>query len=62
MNVEDQIEFHSARAQAELDMAGRAQSIHAANAHFNLSALHLEKARGLGARTHGPAIPLFRSH
>jgi hypothetical protein len=38
----DPISFHSQRAQAELDLAMRAQHVAAARAHFGLSRLHLE--------------------
>jgi hypothetical protein len=42
------VEYHSARAMAELDMALSASSPDAARAHFRLSSLHLEKSRALG--------------
>ncbi len=49
----DQIEFHSQRAAAELDLARRASHAKAARAHFELSALHLERLE----RLIGPAAP-----
>ena len=41
--------FHSERAMAELDMALRASTNRAAQAHFGLSALHLDRMRALKA-------------
>jgi len=38
-------EYHVRRARAELDMAHRASSSVAADAHMKLSMLHMEKAR-----------------
>lgn len=49
MTVHEQIEFHADRAAAELDLAERALSVHAAHAHFGLSALHRDRLRALGA-------------
>ncbi len=43
----DQISFHSERAMAELDQALRASSVMAARAHFDLSALHLQRMQSL---------------
>lgn len=45
---DESIEYHSARAMAELDMALSASCPDAARAHFRLSSLHLEKSRTLG--------------
>jgi hypothetical protein len=42
------IEFHSQRALAELDLARSAASAVAAEAHLRLSRLHTEKLRTLG--------------
>ena len=47
MMVEEQIQFHSERAMAELDRALDATCIQAAQAHFGLSALHLDEMRRL---------------
>lgn len=45
MTTEDQILLHSQRAMAELDLALGASSIRAAQAHFGLSELHLDRMR-----------------
>ena len=50
MTAHIEIEFHSERAMAELDMALRAGSVPAAKAHFSLSTLHSERADSLRAR------------
>ena len=50
MTTDQQIEFHSDRAMAELDLALTASCIQAAQAHFGLSALHLDKMRDLKRR------------
>lgn len=47
--MQDNIKFHSQRAMAELDLALSAASQAAARAHFDLSTLHLERMRSLGA-------------
>lgn len=39
--------FHTERAMAELDLALRASTTRAAQAHFGLSALHLDRMRAL---------------
>ena len=49
MTTQDEIEFHSERAEAELDMALGAASIQAARAHFGLSSLHIDKLQSLKA-------------
>jgi hypothetical protein len=56
LSLEGKIDFHSERAMAELDQALQAGSVLAARAHFNLSALHLERMRGLRGET--PEAPL----
>jgi hypothetical protein len=48
------IEFHSERAQAELDLARRASSAAAAKAHLDLSRLHAERLQSFGQTT--PAL------
>lgn len=48
MSIEDRIKLHSDRAMAELDLALRAGNLNAAQAHFDLSELHLDKMRALG--------------
>lgn len=50
MIASDDIQFHSERAMAELDLALRAGCLDAARAHFSLSALHVEKMRALGGQ------------
>jgi hypothetical protein len=47
MTNSDQIQIHSDRAMAELDRALSASCIQAAQAHFGLSALHLDRMRSL---------------
>lgn len=42
-------QYHVERARAELDLAYRAEEHAAAQAHMRLSALHMERARILGA-------------
>jgi hypothetical protein len=49
----DELKLHSERARNDLDLALRAASSTAAEAHFKLSALHLERLRNLNA----PASP-----
>jgi hypothetical protein len=41
------VEFHSARALAELDQGMRAKNPRVAQAHLGLSALHLDRVRAL---------------
>jgi hypothetical protein len=53
MRVMDELKLHSERARNDLDLALRAASSTAAEAHFKLSALHLERLRNLNA----PASP-----
>ena len=43
----DDIQFHSERARAELELAGSAASASAARAHRGLSALHLDRMKSL---------------
>lgn len=52
MAAQDDIQFHSERAIAELDMALRAGCLDAARAHFSLSAMHLDRMRALGGEPH----------
>ena len=47
MSRDELIEFHSERAMAELDQALTARDLRAAQAHFGLSSLHLDKMRSL---------------
>lgn len=47
MVLEEEIELHSERAMAELDLALNAATIRAARAHYGLSALHLDRMRDL---------------
>jgi hypothetical protein len=47
MHIDEDIDFHSERAMAELDRALGASCIQAAQAHFGLSALHLDRMQSL---------------
>jgi hypothetical protein len=47
MATQNDIEFHSERAEAELDLALSANSVQAARAHFGLSVLHVDKMQSL---------------
>ena len=47
MSLDELIEFHSERAMAELDQALSARDLRAAQAHFGLSSLHLDRMRSL---------------
>ncbi|HLL59254.1 MAG TPA: hypothetical protein VK391_05115 [Allosphingosinicella sp.] len=47
MAAQEEIEFHSERAEAELDLALSANSVQAARAHFGLSVLHVDKMQSL---------------
>jgi hypothetical protein len=47
MHIDEDIDFHSERAMAELDRALSASCIQAAQAHFGLSALHLDRMQSL---------------
>jgi hypothetical protein len=47
MTDEQKIEYHSERAMAELDLALSAKCHEASQAHFGLSALHLDRMRDL---------------
>ncbi len=47
MHIDEDIDFHSERAMAELDRALGANCIQAAQAHFGLSALHLDRMQSL---------------
>jgi hypothetical protein len=48
MGKVDEIQFHSDRAKAELELARSASSPAAARPHFALAELHGEKLRALG--------------
>ncbi len=50
MTTDQQIQLRSDRAMAELDLALTANCIQAAQAHFGLSALHLDRMRDLKER------------
>jgi len=45
MQQNEEHEYHSKRAKAELDMAHRAERPEVATAHLRLSCLHMERAR-----------------
>lgn len=47
MHIDEDIDFHSERAMAELDRALSASCIQVAQAHFGLSALHLDRMQSL---------------
>lgn len=47
MTTDQLIQHHSQRAMTELDLALGASCIQAAQAHFGLSALHLDRMRDL---------------
>lgn len=47
MTREEKIQFHSERAMTELDLALSARCHQASQAHFGLSALHLDRMRSL---------------
>lgn len=49
MTRQEEIDFHSDRAMAELDLALDAACLQAARAHFGLSALHLDRMRDIRA-------------
>ena len=50
MTTDEKIQFHSERAMAEFDLARSASCIQAAQAHFGLSVLHLDRMRSLKNR------------
>jgi hypothetical protein len=56
----DEAKYHSDRAMAEIELARRAPSPDAARAHLSLSALHLERLRGL-TRARRASSPLHRT-
>jgi hypothetical protein len=51
----DDREYHTQRAQAELDWSYRADNKRAAEAHMRLSAMHMERLHGLSRC--GPELP-----
>lgn len=57
MSTEDKIKLHSDRAMQELDLALEADCIQAAQAHFGLSALHLDRMQNLKRRQAAGRIP-----
>jgi hypothetical protein len=60
MASKDDIQFHSERAMAELDRALSASSAAAAQAHFSLSALHLQRMQAVGEPV--PPLGPIRAH
>jgi hypothetical protein len=60
--TEDNLQFHSDRAMAELDLALRCSDSRAAKAHFGLSALHLDRMRALKDRVPAPAATADAGH
>jgi hypothetical protein len=52
--VHDEIKFHTDRAMSEIALAARCADRRAADAHLNLSALHLERMRELTERLSQP--------
>lgn len=53
MTDEEKIRFHSERAMSELDLALSARNRQASQAHFGLSALHLDRMRTLKDKARG---------
>lgn len=58
MNGEETISYHFERAKAELDRARSAGDATAAQAHFGLAALHMERVRALGEKS-GASLALM---
>ena len=58
MAIVDEIDFHAGRALEELECARRATSEAAAQAHIDLSELHLARIRALGRARSRPALRL----
>lgn len=57
----DDVKYHGDRAMAEINLARRADSPETARAHLRLSAIHLERLRGLARLEQEPSPPvLFR--
>ena len=52
----NEIQYHQARAERELDAGRAASCANAARAHLTLSELHMERARVLGAIAAKPAL------
>ena len=48
MSADNDREYHTERARAELDRAYRAESSVAAEAHLKLSSLHMKRLQALG--------------
>lgn len=47
MNVQDVIDYHSTRAQSELDLGLTTEVFAASRAHLRLASLHMERLREL---------------
>lgn len=60
MTTDELIDMHADRAMAELDQALSAASIPAAQAHYTLSSLHLDRMRSL--RESRPVASGVRGH
>ena len=58
MSKQDRIDVHAGRALDELQRAREATSMAAAEAHLELSELHLRKMRAISEEPPGPALTL----
>ena len=54
----DDIQYHQARAARELDMGLSTSCLNAARAHLQLSSLHMQRARELGATDGKPPLQM----
>jgi hypothetical protein len=61
MATNPELEYHAARAKAELDLSYRAQRRAAAEAHMRLSALHMDRVRLLLSASQVQLPPLTSS-
>jgi hypothetical protein len=59
MSVEEQIEYHSSRALAEMDRGFTAATTTAARAHLKLSSLHFDRAHRLQGTSQAGRRPVF---
>jgi hypothetical protein len=57
--MSEQMKYHEDRAARELSLGLTAQSIPAARAHFQLSSMHRERMRALGAGVGASKPPLI---
>jgi len=61
MATDPELEYHTARAEAELDLSNRAENQAAAEAHLKLSALHEQRVRSLLSASGALLAPLTSS-